>query len=97
MYTEFIVIFVLLGIVLAVSVVNLIFLILLKKDGGAGVNRSVAPNAFQYQNNYSSANMMQNQGGMQMNQGGRGVCFCRNCATQYDVSLERCPKCGAPR
>ena len=90
MYTEFIIIFILLGIVTVVSILNLVLLILIKKDGGVSNRTSSVP--FQYQNNYMNQNMGQGQA-----QGSGSVVFCRNCATQYDAIMTRCPKCGTPR
>lgn len=90
MYTEFIIIFILLGIVTVVSILNLVLLILIKKDGDGSNKMSSAP--FQYLNNYMNQNMGQGQV-----QGTGSVVFCRNCATQYDATMTRCPKCGTPR
>lgn len=91
MYTEFIVIFILLGIVMAISVVNLVLLILIKKDGVSSGSNSTGT-AFQFQNSYMNQGFHQG-----MSQGTDNIVFCKNCATQYDASMMRCPKCGTPR
>ncbi|MBR5278289.1 MAG: hypothetical protein IKU23_03385 [Clostridia bacterium] len=82
MYTEFIIIYVLLAI-LAVLLIGVLVLqiILLKKSSGS--------NSATYRgagNNIASA---QTQEG--------GIAFCRRCATRFDATSRICPKCGTPR
>lgn len=91
MYTEFIVIFVLLGLVIVISVFNMILLIMLKRESGYKAN-NVTSTPLQFQNTYMNQNMMQ---GTSNSMG--SVVFCRNCAKQYDATLSRCPNCGTPR
>lgn len=104
MYPEFIVIYVLLAIVIALLGVLLFFVLKLLKNGGGSQAQSsktnfnvandvyTAPAAQQYQQQYQQYQQNAYQG-----QAGGGVCFCKRCATQFDASQSFCPNCGTPR
>lgn len=87
MYTEFIIIYVLLAIVAILLVGVLVLQILLLKKGGA------------YNPGTYRMNSGINAGGaapVQQQQEG-GIAFCRRCATRFDAAARICPKCGTPR
>ena len=82
MYTEFLIIYIILGILTLLGIAILILLIkFIKNDQGTYVpkNNSYTPNI-----NVSS-----------MPAG--NVVFCKKCAAQFDSSQRICPRCGTPR
>lgn len=103
MYTEFIIIYVLLVLILILAVINLVFTIKTnseKNNGYSSINNynSKAPNInyteaksnVKTDTNYS-ANNMNMQGGEER------MVFCTKCATQFPASRGSCPNCGTPR
>ncbi len=92
MYTEFIIIYVLLGLVLAISIFNAVMIFLLKKNGGS-IGRTYNPTM-----NYSApTNNNTLKETAYNNQPSGNVVFCKKCASQFDSSERVCPRCGTPR
>lgn len=82
MYAEFIIIYVLLGIIALMLVTAVVML--------AMVLRKLANNgAVGARGNFSAASPNQNSD--------NGVAFCRRCAARFDANTRICPKCGTPR
>lgn len=82
MYTEFLIIYIGLGILVLLGIAILILLImLLKKDQGAYIpqNNNYIPNV------QTTATPSGN------------IVFCKKCAAEFDSSQRACPKCGTPR
>ncbi len=94
MYPEFIIIYVMLAIVIALLGVAIFFLLRLTKNGG-GSSYSPAPQQEPTYNNDPYQQYQQNYAQSYASQG--GVVFCQKCATQYDASQGYCPRCGARR
>ena len=93
MYPEFIAIYVMLGIVIAILAVVIVLLIKVLKNGASA---SVYPP--QQQNNpYYGQQSYQAPYQAQYQPQGGNVVFCQQCATQYDASQMYCPNCGARR
>lgn len=98
MYIEFIVIYVLLIAVVALTIVNLILIkkLLGNNDTISSItnsqpvsNYSVSPvNAQQSSGDFSNVNTAVD---------GDRVVFCTRCAAQYPASSKICPNCGAQR
>jgi len=87
-YTEFIIIFIGLGILLMFSIANLILLIVLLKRGNDMPVRSFnnfTPTPTGYESQAPKAGM------------GGNIVFCKKCATEFDASQKYCPKCGTAR
>lgn len=89
MYPEFIVIYVGLGILLAMVAVLLVLVIKLLK-GGSG-NQMVSRKAYMGGGTVSGTVI---QSGAPA---AGPMAFCRNCATQFDAKMPSCPRCGTPR
>ena len=96
MYIEFIIIYVLLVIAIAIGVVNLIINIRNKDNSKTGVLSRMESNVqtnhaltFEDANNASQA--------PQANSNGNGVAFCTKCAHQFPGNEKFCPYCGTPR
>ena len=85
MYIEFVISYVLIGIlaVLLAVVIVLQCIILKKMSRGGSRSNDVSYGSYSKGNAYSGA--------------GRGTAICRNCATQFDAAHVVCPKCGTPR
>lgn len=85
MYIEFVISYILIGVLaVLVAVVIILQCIILKKmsRGGTCSNEtSYTP--------YSKGNAYTG--------GSRSTAICRNCATQFDGAHTICPKCGTPR
>ena len=82
MYTEFLIIYIGLGILALLGAAILILLIkLLKKDQGGYIpqNNNYAPKV------QTAATPTGN------------IVFCKKCAAEFSSSLRACPKCGTPR
>lgn len=82
MYTEFLIIYIGLGILAVLGIAILILLImLLKKDQGVYIpqNNNYTPNV------QTTATPNGN------------IVFCKKCAAEFDSSQRACPKCGTPR
>ena len=84
MYTEFIVIFIGLGIlfVMLAAIIVLLIILLRKSKQSVSVSRNRQRNLVQ---NFSSMAETGN------------VVFCKRCAAQFSASEHCCPKCGALR
>ena len=100
MYPEFIAIYVMLVIVMALLGVVLFFLLKLMKNGlSQNTNNSYIPT--QEVNNQYYAQQYQEQYQVpyqeQYHQQGGSVVFCKQCATQFDSSQGYCPQCGTRR
>lgn len=95
MYPEFIAIYVMLVIVIAMLGAVLFLLIRFLKSGTSNSNDTYIPNQQanvqyydqQYQDPYQE----------QYPQQGGSVVFCKQCATQFDSSQSYCPNCGTRR
>ena len=85
MYIEFVISYVLIGIlaVLLAVVIVLQCIILKKMSRGGSRSNDVSYGSHSKSNAYSGGN--------------RGTAICRNCATQFDAAHVVCPKCGTPR
>lgn len=85
MYIEFVISYVLIGIlaVLLAVVIVLQCIILKKMSRGGSRSNDVSYGSYSKGNAYAGAN--------------RGTAICRNCATQFDSAHVVCPKCGTPR
>ena len=85
MYIEFVISYVLIGIlaVLLAVVIVLQCIILKKMSRGGSRSNDVSYGSYSKGNAYSGGN--------------RGTAICRNCATQFDAAHVVCPKCGTPR
>ena len=83
MYTEFLIIYIGLGILALLGIAILILLImLLKKGQGVYIPQN---------NNFITPNV-QNTATPTGN-----IVFCKKCAAEFDSSQRVCPKCGTPR
>lgn len=97
MYTEIMVLFVGIGLIILLLITILILLIiLLKKSAGdfpvAFTAPPVIPSVQVPQGAQQPASSLTQQQ-FQAN----GVTFCKNCYTQFDASVQFCPKCGTPK
>lgn len=82
MYTEFLIIYIGLGILALLGIAILVMLILLfKKDHGGYIPQS--------NNNSPNAQPSTTPTG--------NIVFCKKCAAEFDASQRTCPKCGTPR
>ena len=96
MYTEFILIFAGLGVnfILLVTAIILIIIILRKSSGNLPANAFISPPVS------SPSVMTPNQQAPLKSEPalqGNRVVFCKNCYTQFDSSVQFCPKCGTPK
>lgn len=92
MYTEFIIIYIALGLILAISIVNFIMILLLKRNGSS-IRKTFNPTI-----NYSApTNNIMPQEATYNNRPSGNIVFCKNCATEFDSSARVCPRCGTPR
>lgn len=97
MYPEFIVIYVLLAIAIALLGVLLFFVLKLLKNGGGSQAQSSKTNFNVANDVYTAPAAQQYQQNAYQGQASGGVCFCKRCATQFDASQSFCPNCGTPR
>lgn len=82
MYTEFLIIYIALGVLfLMLAAVIVMLIMILKKDGGMYIPQN---------NNY-------NNPPIQTAAPTGNVVFCKKCAAEFDSSQRVCPKCGTPR
>ncbi len=104
MYTEFIIIYVLLAVAIALGIVNLIFTI--KKNGKGAeqarnyniANPQAIPEAPPAPGAPSAPVAPQPQAQSTVNNAGNhGVAFCTKCAHQFPGNEKFCPYCGTPR
>lgn len=99
MYTEFIIIYVLLIVLIALSVVNLIFAI--KGKSNSSSKGFAAPSFNNQQQQFKPSPVdtpVQSTASPAFNPNqGSSVVFCLNCATQYSSNDKCCPNCGTPR
>lgn len=111
MYTEFIVIYTALGILLAISAVELILIIKILRGGAGSVEaiRTVQPNAQARPDPRTAARNPQ-QGGQRQNpqQGGQRqnpaaqpqtapvFMTCPRCGANFQAGARACPRCGSP-
>ena len=85
MYIEFVISYILIGILaVLLAVVIALQCIIIKKMSRA--NKSTQKTVY---NPYSK--------GTSYTGGNRGIAICKNCATQFDSSQSNCPRCGIPR
>lgn len=93
MYTELVIIFAGLGLVIALLITILVLLIIVLKrtSGHLPVSAYVPP--------VSTPSIMPGHPPQVAAQQrpGNGVVFCKNCYTQFDTSVKFCPKCGTPK
>ena len=84
MYIEFVVSYVLTGVlaVLLAVVIVLQCIILKKMSRGGSCSNNAPYTTYLNGSGYT---------------GNRGTAICRNCATQFDAAHSVCPKCGTPR
>ncbi|MGN0548742.1 MAG: hypothetical protein ACI4IM_04020 [Acutalibacteraceae bacterium] len=85
-YTAIIVEIILQALILVVAVVGIIVL-KIKSERSSVTNNSA--NSQAYYNNAANQNYYSGYTG--------NVTYCRNCAGEYDASLQSCPHCGTPR
>lgn len=85
MYIEFVIGYILLGVLAALLAVVIVLqcIILKKMSRGGSRSNDVSYGSYSKGNAYSG--------------GDRGTAICRNCATQFDAAHSVCPKCGTPR
>ncbi len=82
MYTEFLIIYIALGVLFVMLAAVIVMLImLLKKDGGMYIPKN---------NSYNPP--IQSSAAPTGN-----IVFCKKCAAEFDSSQRVCPKCGTPR
>ena len=101
MYPEFIGIYVLLVILIALSVVSIYLQVSRSKNSSgnkSNFNSNQQNNSF---NTQQPRNTAYPSGNSQRQQtpayGTNGVVFCKSCATQFDARHKVCPRCGTPR
>ena len=100
MYPEFIGIYVLLVILIALSVVSIYLQVSRSKNSGgkSNFNGNQQNNSFTpkqpHNSTYPSGNNPRQQ---TPSYGTNGVVFCKSCATQFDAHHKVCPRCGTPR
>lgn len=100
MYPEFIGIYVLLVILIALSVVSIYLQVSRSKNSGgkSNFNGNQQNNSFTSQQPRNSAYPSENSQRQQTPAyGTSGVVFCKSCATQFDARHKVCPRCGTPR
>lgn len=95
MYPEFIAIYVMLVIVIAMLGTVIFLLIRLLKNGISNSNDTYIPN--QQANDQYYVQQYQDSYQEQYPQQGGSVVFCKQCATQFDSSQAYCPNCGTRR
>lgn len=95
MYPEFIAIYVMLVIVIAMLGAVLFFLFKIMKNGTPNSNTSYVPT--QQSNDQYYDQQYQTPYQKQYQQQGGSVVFCKQCATQFDSSQAYCPHCGTRR
>lgn len=96
MYPEFIAIYVMLGIVIALLGTVLFFLLKLLKNGTSiNTNNSYVPVQQSNEQYYGQQYQVSYQ--EPYPQQGGSVVFCKQCATQFDSSQAYCPNCGTRR
>ena len=85
MYIEFVIGYILLGVLAVLLAVVIVLQCIILKKMSRGGNRSndVSYGSYSKGNAYSGAN--------------RGTAICRNCAAQFDSAHVVCPKCGTYR
>lgn len=97
MYTEIMILFVGIGLIILLLITVLVLLIILLKKSsgdlpaGAFMASPVVPSVQVPQQASQPAAVP----GQQFQ--GNGVTFCKNCYTQFDASVQFCPKCGTPK
>ena len=91
MYTEFILIFAGLGVnfILLVTAIILLIIILRKSSGNLPANAFISPPVM----TPNQQAPLKSEPALQ----GNRVVFCKNCYTQFDSSVQFCPKCGTPK
>ena len=83
MYIEFVISYVLIGLLaLLLAVVIVLQCIIIKK-----LSQKSSHSQEQSYSAYSKSNAYNN----------RGIAVCRNCATQFDSTQSQCPRCGTSR
>lgn len=95
MYPEFIAIYVMLVIVIAMLGTVIFLLIRFLKNGISNSNDTYIPN--QQVNDQYYVQQYQDSYQEQYPQQGGSVVFCKQCATQFDSSQAYCPNCGTRR
>lgn len=95
MYPEFIAIYVMLVIVIAMLGTVLFFLFKLMKNGTSNSNNFYIPTQQNNEQYYDQQYQVPYQ--EQYPQQGGSVVFCKQCATQFDSSQAYCPHCGTRR
>ncbi len=96
MYPEFIAIYVMLVIVIALLGAVLFLLFKLMKNGISNSGTHYVPTQQTNDQYYAQQQYPQYQEPQYQQQGG-SVVFCKQCATQFDSSLGYCPQCGTRR
>lgn len=93
MYTEFIIIYILLGILLLLGIATFIFAFLaFKKSNSSFSGKPII--STQSTNNFEQVNT---QSGTTVVPASGNIVFCKKCAAEFDASARCCPKCGTPR
>lgn len=99
MYTEFIIIYAALAVIIGLLVFILIKLLKMGKNKPAQTNYQPTQSANVYANPSVGQNATMNHYAAQSQPAPSGdrVVFCYKCGNQYSISENRCPHCGAPR
>lgn len=83
MYTEFLIMYIGLGVLILLAIAILILLIVLvRRDSGSYIPRTGS---------------MASQSTTQSFVPSGNIVFCKKCATEFDASQRCCPRCGTPR
>ena len=92
MYVEFIIIYIILGLILILNIAVVILLIKVLKKLNSRSGRALVP-----QNYGGGQNAYQQTPVVNGNTVSLGTVFCKNCGAQFDGIHKICPKCGTPR
>lgn len=95
MYPEFIVIYVMLIIVIAM--LGVLLFIVLKHIKGSSADKGMYTNVQQNNASFYGQPYQQSYEEQCGSQQAGGIVFCNHCATQFNASQGYCPNCGARR
>lgn len=91
MYTQIIIIFVILGIFAVLHAVTIAMILKLRKEGTEQSNK-----CGKIDNAVRSSNKGYNKKPYSDNSGA-GIVFCKNCSAPFSAKYGVCPKCGTPK
>ncbi|MBR5949281.1 MAG: hypothetical protein IKZ82_11655 [Clostridia bacterium] len=96
MYTEFVLIYVGLGVLfLLMCAVIVLLVLMMRRISNGGYGTPVSGYRAQPRNSGYQTPQMRNNRNMQGERG--GVVYCKHCAAQFDASQKVCPNCGTLR